>query len=100
MRKAKHPASDLDAHQVEQLLVEQGVDHLRVRRYGDLLTLSSGPKDDPVRHARLRHVTVQYWTLEMATHMGRFQPTGLRGLLDDVLDALVHDFGWTLTPID
>jgi len=99
MRKAKHPASDLHAHQVQRLIAEQELDHLRVRRHGDLLVLESGPERDPVRHARLRHVTVQYWTLDMANHRGAWEPTGLRGLLDDVVATLFNDFGWTLTPI-
>jgi len=99
MRKSKQPATELHAHQVERMLHERSLEHLRVRRHGELLTIESGPKEDPVRHARLRHVTVQYWTLEMAAHTGRWEATGLRGLLDEVLDALVHDFGWTLTPV-
>jgi len=52
-----------------------------------------------VRHARLRHVTVQYWTVEIATHVGRWEPTPFRGMLDDVLTLLIDDFGWVLTPV-
>lgn len=76
-----------------------GLDHLRVRKHGDLLIIESGPDDDPIPHARLRRVTKQWWTLEMPTHTGRWEKTGLRGPRLQILQALVDDFGWTLTPI-
>jgi hypothetical protein len=56
--------------------------------------------DDPVRHARLRRVSIQYWTLEMATHRGQWERTGLRDTKDNLLALLVHDFGWRLTPAE
>jgi len=99
-KMAKHNAESWDASGLETYLHEQGHSHLRVRRHGDLLIIESGPEDDPIKHARLRRSTVHLWTLEMATHTGKFQPTGLRGLLDEIKDALVHDFGWVLTPIE
>ncbi|MBM4345410.1 MAG: hypothetical protein FJ100_18720, partial [Deltaproteobacteria bacterium] len=40
--------------------------HLRVRARGDLLTIESGDKADPTRHARLRRDTATQWTLEIA----------------------------------
>ena len=73
--------------------------HLRVRRRADLLTIESGPLDDPIQHARLRRVAVHLWTLDAATHGGQWQPTGLRGHLDQLVNALIADFGWLLTPI-
>src|SRR5690606_5920481 len=76
-----------------------GYEHLRVRKHGDLLVIESGPEADPIPHARLRRVTKQWWTLEMPTHAGRWHKTGLRGVRLEVLQALVDDFGWTLSPI-
>ena len=84
--------------EVQQDLAERGFDHLRVRRRGDLLILESGPADDPVRHARLRRVTVGLWTLECATHVGQWQPTGLRDQLDPLLDQLTTTLSWVLQP--
>ena len=79
---------------------EADFDHLRIRKRGDLVVIESGPKDDPVPHARLRRVTKQWWTLEMPTHTGRWQKTGLRAPRLEVLQMLVDDFGWTLTPVE
>jgi hypothetical protein len=96
----KYPAETWDASGLEKYLNEQGHEHLRVRKYGSLLIVESGPEKDPVTHARFRRVTVSYWTLEMATHTGRWESTGLRGILDDLRKMLVEDFGWVLTPIE
>ena len=73
--------------------------HLRVRRRGELLTLESGPTNDPVRHARLRRVTVHYWTLECATHTGRWEKTGFRGPMTEMLEVLTTSIPWVLTPV-
>jgi len=48
----------------------------------------------------LRHVTVHYWTLEVATHTGRWEPTPIRDTMDNVLAILVDSFGWTLTAVE
>lgn len=97
---AKYPAESYHASDLKKYLHEQGHAHLRVRKYGAQLILESGREDAPIKHARFRRVTVQYWTLEMATHTGKWESTGLRGLLDDLRKMLVDDFGWVLTPIE
>ncbi len=97
---AKYNAETWDALDVTNYLHAQGCNHVRVRRYGDLLVIESGPKNDAIKHARMRRVSVHYWTLEMATHTGQWQQTGLRGLLDEINKSLFHDFGWVLTPIE
>ncbi len=97
---SQYRAESYMASGLEHDLHKQGYEHLRVRRYGALLVIESGPSKDAVKHARLRRVTVQYWTLEMATHTGKWQPTGLRDVMDEVVDKLVQDFGWTLTAIE
>jgi hypothetical protein len=97
---AKYTAETHNVIDLQEYLHDQGHQHLRVRKYGALLIIESGSDDDPVVHARFRKVTVHYWTLEMATHNGRWESTGLRGLLDELRQTLVEDFGWTLTPIE
>ncbi len=97
---AQYKAESYEASDLEKYLHEQGHEHLRVRRHGALLIIESGPEDDPVAHARMRRVAVSLWTLEMATHLGKWERTGLRGLYDEIKEQLVHDFGWTLTPIE
>jgi hypothetical protein len=96
----KYRAEDYHASGTEIALHKAGLTHLRVRRYGSLLVIESGPKGDSVKHARFRRVTTQYWTLEMATHRGKWEPTPLRDVLETVRDTLVNDFPWTLTPIE
>jgi hypothetical protein len=81
---AQYAAETYHASDLQTYLHDQGHKHLRVRKYGATLIIESGPDDDPVKHARFRRDTVNYWTLEMATHTGRWEKTGMRGLLDDL----------------
>ena len=97
---SQYRAESYHASGLERDLHKQGYEHLRVRRHGALLVIESGPAKDAVKHARLRRVTVQYWTLEMSTHTGKWQSTGLRDVKDNVVEKLVHDFGWTLTAVE
>lgn len=95
---AKLTAEERDADALESFLQQQGLKHLRVRRRGDLLTIVSGPEDDPIQHARLRRVTVQYWRLEMSARPKLWEPTPFRGLRDEVQQLLVDSFPWMLEP--
>lgn len=96
---AKQKAEQMHADGVLELLRRRGLDHLRVRKRGDLLTIESGPTEAPFRHARLRRVTVNYWTLEMPSHSS-WQKTPFRGTDDEIVELLIDNFGWTLQPID
>ena len=96
---SNYQAESWDADSVTRILRERGHEHLRVRRRGALLTIESGPQDDPVTHVRLRRDTAELWTLEMATHTGRFEQTPFRDRLEPLLEMLVEQFGWTLEPI-
>jgi hypothetical protein len=84
----------------EILASYEGLDHLRVRRRGDLVVIESGPNQDPISHARFRRVTVHLWRLEMATHTGQWQSTPLRDHLERLVEAVVRDFPWTLARIE
>ncbi|CAN5908863.1 hypothetical protein BH11MYX4_BH11MYX4_59680 [soil metagenome] len=99
MPRAPLPDEDDEDEVREFLGSRKGLKHLRVRRRADLLTLESGPASDPVRHARLRRVTVHYWTLECATHTGRWEKTGLRGPMDKILEVLTTEISWVLAPV-
>jgi hypothetical protein len=92
LRAEQDDADDL----LELLHAKRDLRHLRVRRRGDALTIESGPKGDAVAHARLRRVTKHLWTLEVATHMGDWQPSGLRSLLPDIVRHLEQQFPWVL----
>lgn len=67
--------------------------------WGGERTLESGPVGDPFAHARLRRLSATLWTLEMPTRSGRWDPTGIRDTVDNVVAALAEQFGWTLEPI-
>ncbi len=96
---AKPQIDRIDVHIVKQLLARhEELKHVRVRKYGDLLILESGPSDNPWPHARLRRETVQYWRLEMPSH-GRWERTPFRGTDEQVINILIHDFGWMLAPV-
>jgi hypothetical protein len=93
-------AEDRHVDQVAQAFAgHEGLEHLRVRRRADLVVVESGQAGDPVPHARFRRVAARIWALEMATHTGRWQPSGVTGALERVIEALIQDFGWTLSPI-
>ena len=88
-----------DAHSAEAFFAQYpSLSHLRVRRRGDLLTLESGPQNDPLRHARLRRVTVHLWRLEMPAAPDRWNSTPFRDQLGALLEMLVQKFPWTLAP--
>lgn len=70
--------------------------HLRVRRRSDSLILESGPEPDPIRHVRFRRDTVHLWYLDVADYKGRWERTPFRGLLNDLLAVVIHQFGWLL----
>lgn len=100
MPKPPHADQD-DADDLHELLhAERGMEHLRVRRRGGVLTIESGPKDDILQHARLRRVTQHKWTLEVATHMGEWQATGMRAPLPDLVRTLQQQFPWVLAPLE
>jgi hypothetical protein len=97
---AKLAAQDHDADFLEAFLAKAGHNHLRVRRRADLLTIESGPTNNPHQHARFRRVTVQYWRLEMPNRSGKWDLTPFRGLLAEVQELLVDSFPWTIAPLE
>ena len=97
---AKFPAEDIHLESAERLVREhRALAHIRVRKRSDTIVLESGPKNDPVPHARLRRVTAQWWTVEMPTRAGRWEPTPIRAPLQEAISSLVTDYPWVLTPI-
>ena len=95
----KYAAKEWESSLERRLAQYDGLDHLRVRARGAVLTIESGPQDDPVRHARLRRDTVHLWILEMPARGGRWERTPFRDNLDTLVPLLVETFGWTLSPL-
>ena len=95
------PAFEDDADDLRELLRRNPeLRHLRVRKRASLLTVESGPKEDPVPHVRLRRVTLHKWTLEIAIHMGAWQPTGERSSMNDLVALVRQQYPWVLRPIE
>jgi hypothetical protein len=93
----KFIAEACDAEIVEMFFADYpDLDHLRVRRRADLLTLESGSTENLQRHARLRRVTVHLWRLEMPAGSSRWSATPFRDQLNSLLEMLVRQFPWTL----
>ena len=99
-RSSRLVAEEHHRRTVANTVREHGLSHLRVRRRAALLTLESGPEYERIPHARLRRVGVHRWQLEMATHTGRWQATPLRTSLEEAIEMLIYEFGWTLQPIE
>ena len=43
---------------------------------------------------------LKLWTLEIATHTGKWEKTGFRGQWQDLLKLMMTDFPWTLAAIE
>lgn len=97
---AKFPDDVLVVIALEGVIAEHGLDHLRVRKRGDLITIESGPKKDPIRHVRMRRATRQWYTLEIATHTGLWQQVPLRARAHELLKTVISNFPWVLMPIE
>jgi hypothetical protein len=92
----EHHADEL----LDRLADYEGLDHLRARRRADLITLESGPRDQPVAHTRFRRIAVHKWQLEMPLHSGGWDRTPIRGALTELADAVISEFGWMLAARD
>lgn len=79
---------------------DERLEHLRARRRGNAIIIEAGPKDDACAHARLRRISVHRWGLEIADHVGRWEPTPYTDELESLLGVLVSDFPWLLAPRD
>lgn len=97
-------AFDVEDDHVDDILEHleklEGLEHLRARRRAEVLTLESGPKNDPIAHVRFRRVGVHKWQLEMPTHGERWLPTPYRDQLLALVDVILKEFAWTLESHD
>ena len=85
---------------LESSIEKHGLNHLRVRKHGDLIVFESGPKADPVRHIRLRRATRQWYTLEIAARTGQWQIVPIiRAGAREVFETVLRKFPWVLMPI-
>jgi hypothetical protein len=95
----KFPEDPFAIVTLEGAISRHGLDHLRVRRHGDLLVVESGSTRDPVHHLRLRRATRQWYTLEIANHNGQWQPVPIRARSEQIFETVLREFPWVLTPV-
>lgn len=95
----KLSADEIHVWTVQDFLEEQPtLRHLRARKRGDTIVLESGTKTDAIPHARVRRVSVQWWTIELPDHRGRWGEASFdRATLRQTLEALLRDYPWALT---
>lgn len=96
----KNPAPSIDPATVEQILHQRGFKHLRARKHGAAVIVESGPEADALKHLRLRRETPLAWSVDIADHRGRWEPTPFSGTLPAILRMVADDFPWVLKPID
>jgi hypothetical protein len=84
---------------LEELIQKHGLEHLRVRKHGDLLVIESGPKRDPIPHLRLRRVSRQWYSPEVPDHRGHWQRLDMRARAHVVFETVIHEFPWLLIPL-
>lgn len=86
-----------DAEDLEDLLARhEKLDHLRVRRRGDSLTIYSGKPPDSVPHARITHLGRGQWGLSFPRHTGRWERTPFMGTMEELITTLISDFSFYL----
>ena len=96
----KLSVTEADVSAVEHWLRQhENLNHIRVRKRGEMLILESGPAHDSVPHARLRRRELGIWALEMP-YRSRWEVTPFHDRAKEaVLDLLLENFGWTLMPL-
>jgi hypothetical protein len=78
------------------LLQRPGLQHLKVRRRGETLTIYSGQPGDTCPHAKYEHLGNETWGLSLPRHNGRWDPLPVSGALEEVTETLLRDFGFVL----
>ena len=77
----------------------RALSHLRAVKRSPLITLVSGPEDDPWRHVRFRRDTVHLWRLEIAVRGDRWERTPFRTDLDELFELLTTELSWVIAPV-
>lgn len=92
--------ADISRQTVENYLEKkEGLSHIQVRARGDVLTLESiDERGNRYPHARFKKRTIHIWSLQMPARRG-WESTPIEGTLNELVDVLVENFPWTLTPL-
>lgn len=82
----------------EQVLHDRGLEHLRVRVYGNKLIIYSGTPAAAENRARFTQLRPGHYRLDMAGRGGRWESTPYEGTLRELLAQLIDEFGFVLVP--
>lgn len=94
---ADFPIRDVDVKSLELWIRDHdGLAHVRARKVGETITLESGPARGAMKHARLRRVSAQLWTIEMPVR-GKWYATGVRARKGVILEQLLKTASWMLS---
>lgn len=80
---------DREARALENVLADQGLDHLRVVKRGKALILESGPAGDGDPEARLFSLAPRRWRLDLRHHTGRWDETPFIGEMAELIETAV-----------
>lgn len=92
-------AEQADVEHVLQQLHDLGLTHLRARKRASLLTVESGPEDDPIAHFRLRRLDARTWGLEFPARGTKWERTPFADVLSELVNTVVSNFGWMVQPL-
>ena len=84
---AKLVTTEFDLSIAEDFLKRHKLTHLRASKRADTLTLAAGSADDPWPRARLRLITKQRWTLDVADAAGRWERTSFQAILKEPIPS-------------
>lgn len=104
----RRTAAPLDSFQVpsavealtKSLRQDDDLQHLRIVARGKQILMLSCEPPDIEKHARFRYVGLDLWAVDIYSHTGRWQMTGIEGDPAELLQALQGICPWVLMPRD
>jgi len=85
-----------DCAQIQDLLKEQNLTHLKALGRGDHLVIYSEEDGEKVSRARLTRLSAHSYQLGFADHNGRWESTPLTGTIPELIQMLTEQFPWVL----
>ncbi len=82
---------------VEIKLHSAGLNHLKTGVRGKNIVVYSEYNGSRENRCRFTFVSGQKYILGMADHNGKWETTPFEGTVDELLDMVMNQFGWTLS---
>ena len=86
----------LENQYVENKLLASGLNHLKVTKRGENIIIYAEDKYGKSNRCRFIYIKANFYNLNMANHLGRWEPTPFQGALDELLEMVIEQFPWTL----